>query len=259
MASPGKYPPDPEMPLLAHLVELRGRLIRAIIVIGTIFLAMFPFANKLYAVLALPLIERLPQGTTMIATEVAAPFLVPVKFAMFLALFVAMPYLLHEAWRFIAPGLYRNERRLALPLLIASILLFYCGVLFAYFIVFPLAFAFLIGTAPAGVTVMTDISHYLSFVLKLFFAFGLAFEVPIVTIALIWAGITTPEKLAARRPYIIVGAFVFGMLLTPPDVLSQILLAVPMWLLFELGLLLSRVYKPKPVSEEEEQVPENRT
>lgn len=255
MAKPRKYPPDPEMPLIAHLVELRSRLLRMVIVVGVIFLCMFPFANRLYALLAVPLIERLPQGGTMIATEVAAPFLVPFKFTMVLAFFVAMPYLLHQMWRFIAPGLYGPERRLALPLLIASVLLFYGGVLFAYFVVFPLAFGFLVSTAPVGVTVMTDISHYLSFVLKLFFAFGLAFEVPIVTIALVWAGITTPEQLKAKRPYVIVGAFVLGMLLTPPDVISQTLLAIPMWLLFELGVVLSRIYKPKPAAEE--QVSEN--
>lgn len=244
MVKPRKYPPDPEMPLIAHLVEMRSRLLRIVIVVGVIFLMMFPFANYLYTVLALPLIERLPQGSTMIATEVASPFLVPFKFTLVLAVFVAMPYLFHQGWRFIAPGLYGNERRLALPLLAASVLLFYGGALFAYFAVFPLVFGFLINAAPVGVTVMTDISHYLSFVLKLFFAFGLAFQVPIVTIVLVWAGITTPAQLSAKRPYVIVGAFVLGMLLTPPDMISQTLLAIPMWLLFELGVVLARLYKP---------------
>lgn len=258
MAEPSKYPPDPQMPLIAHLIELRTRVLRVVIVVGVIFLAMFPFANQLYTLLAIPLIDQLPQGSTMIATEVAAPFLVPFKFTLVLACFVAMPYLLHQAWRFIAPGLYGSERRLALPLLIASVLLFYGGALFAYFIVFPLVFGFLVGTAPTGVAVMTDISQYLAFVLKLFFAFGIAFEVPIVTIVLVWAGITTPQQLNAKRPYVIVGAFVIGMLLTPPDVISQTLLAVPMWLLFELGLVLSRFYKPRP-EQEDDQVPENKT
>ncbi len=245
------------MSLIDHLVELRSRILRIAIVVGAIFLIMFPFANRLYTLLAIPLIERLPQGSTMIATEVAAPFLVPFKFTLVLAFFVAMPYLLHQAWRFIAPGLYGQERRLALPLLIASVVLFYGGALFAYFVVFPLVFGFLINAAPVGVTVMTDISHYLSFVLKLFFAFGLAFEVPIVTIVLIWGGITTPQQLKAKRPYVIVGAFVIGMVLTPPDMISQTLLAVPMWLLFELGLVLSRLYKPKPEKAEADQVSEN--
>lgn len=253
MTAPRKYPPDPEMPLLAHLLELRSRILRIVLVVGVIFLAMFPFANRLYTMLAVPLIERLPQGSSMIATEVAAPFLVPFKFTLVLAFFVAMPYVLHQVWRFIAPGLYGSERRLALPLLVASVLLFYGGALFAYFVVFPLAFGFLISAAPEGVTVMTDISHYLSFVLKLFFAFGLAFEVPIVTIVLVWAGITTPQQLSAKRPYVIVGAFVLGMLLTPPDVISQTLLAIPMWLLFELGVVLSRIYRPKPAEEEKQQ------
>ncbi len=253
MSGPRKYPPDPEMPLLAHLLELRSRILRIVLVVGVIFLAMFPFANRLYTLLAVPLIERLPQGSSMIATEVAAPFLVPFKFTLVLAFFVAMPYVLHQVWRFIAPGLYSSERRLALPLLVASVLLFYGGALFAYFVVFPLAFGFLISAAPEGVTVMTDISHYLSFVLKLFFAFGLAFEVPIVTIVLVWAGITTPQQLIAKRPYVIVGAFVLGMLLTPPDVISQTLLAIPMWLLFELGVVLSRLYRPKATEEQKQQ------
>lgn len=239
---------------MAHLLELRSRLLRIVAAVGIVFLAMAPFANRLYAILALPLIERMPQGTTMIATQVAAPFLVPFKFTMVLAVFVAMPYILHQIWRFMAPGLYHSERRLALPLLVASVVLFYGGMLFAYFVLFPLVFGFFLAVAPAGVTVMTDISNYLSFVLTIFFAFGVAFQVPIATIVLVWTGAVTPQQLVAKRPYVIVGAFVVGMLLTPPDVISQTLLAIPMWLLFELGVVLSRFYAGRRAQEEEEAV-----
>jgi len=233
-------PSDHEQPLVAHLVELRNRLLRIVVVVTVIVLALFPFANDLYSLLAQPLLSHLPTGGTMIATEVASPFLTPFKFTMFLGLFIAIPYILSQLWAFIAPGLYRNEQRLVFPLLVSSIALFYLGVVFAYYAVFPLVFGFMVGTAPKGVTVMTDISKYLDFVIKMFFAFGLAFEVPVATVLLVKAGITTPDSLVAKRPYIIVGAFVVGMLLTPPDVISQTLLAVPIWLLFELGVLASR-------------------
>ncbi len=239
------------MPLMAHLLELRSRLLRILIAVGVVFLAMAPFANRLYTMLALPLIERMPQGTTMIATQVAAPFLVPFKFTLVLAVFLAMPYILHEAWRFVAPGLYRSERRRALPLLVASVLLFYGGALFAYFVLFPLVFGFLLAVTPDGVAVMTDISNYLGFVLTIFFAFGVAFQVPVATIVLVWAGATTPRQLVAKRKYVIVGAFVIGMLLTPPDIISQSLLALPMWALFEVGVLLSRLYVRPRIEEEE--------
>jgi len=242
MARMKQYPPDAGQPLISHLIELRRRLLRILAVILLVFLALFPFANELYSLLAKPLLQHLPQGASMIATEVASPFLAPFKFTMVLAFFVAIPLVLHQVWAFIAPGLYQNERRLALPLLVSSTLLFYAGMAFAYFVVFPLIFAFLVNVAPAGVTVMTDISKYLEFVLKLFFAFGMAFEVPIATIVLVWAGITTPESLIAKRPYVIVAAFVIGMLLTPPDMISQTLLAVPMWLLFEAGIVFSRFF-----------------
>ena len=242
MARTNKYPPDPGQPLVAHLIELRGRVVRILVAILLVFLVLFPFANDLYALLAQPLLKHLPEGASMIATEVASPFLAPFKFTLVLAFFVAIPIVLYQVWAFVAPGLYRNERRLVLPLLISSTLLFYAGMAFAYFVVFPLVFAFLVGVAPAGVTVMTDISKYLEFVLKLFFAFGVAFEVPIATILLVWTGVTTPERLTAKRPYVIVSAFVIGMLLTPPDVISQTLLAVPMWLLFEAGVLFSRPF-----------------
>lgn len=238
------------MPLMAHLLELRTRLLRMLGVVLAVFLVLAPFANRLYTVLALPLIERMPQGTTMIATQVAAPFLVPFKFTMVLAVFVAMPYLLHQVWRFVAPGLYRSERRLALPLLVASAGLFYSGALFAYFVLFPLVFGFFMAVAPEGVAVMTDISEYLGFVLTIFFAFGIAFQVPVATILLVWTGATTPQQLLSKRPYVIVGAFVIGMLLTPPDVISQTLLALPMWGLFEIGVQVSKLYA-RPVERDE--------
>ena len=240
--------------MVGHLIELRDRLLRVVFSILAVFLVMAPFANELYALLAQPLLDTMPEGTSMIATEVASPFLTPFKFTLVLAVFSGMPVVLYQFWGFIAPGLYGHEKRMMLPLLVASTGLFYAGILFAYYAVFPLIFGFLVGIAPEGVAVMTDISRYLDFVLKLFFAFGLAFEIPIVTIVLVWAGVTTPESLAEKRPYIIVGAFVFGMLLTPPDMISQTLLAVPMWLLFEVGLFVSRgVARRKSESEAEEE------
>jgi sec-independent protein translocase protein TatC len=243
----------PEQPFLSHLIELRDRLMRMVLAILIIFLGLFPFGNDIYVFIADPLMRVLPEGTSMIATQVASPFLTPFKLALVSAVFLAMPYLLHQFWGFIAPGLYQHEKRLALPLLASSVLLFYLGAAFAFWVVFPLVFAFLTSVAPEGVAVMTDITHYLDFVLMLFFAFGLAFEVPIATIVLVLAGATTPDKLAAKRPFVIVGAFVLGMLLTPPDIISQTLLAMPMWVLFEVGLILSRlVVKNRAKREEEE-------
>jgi sec-independent protein translocase protein TatC len=233
--------PGAEQPFISHLVELRDRLIRMLIAIGVIVLVLLPFANGLYAYVAAPLLAQLPDGNTMIATQVASPFLTPFKLALIAAVFLSMPYLLYQLWAFVAPGLYQHEKRLAIPLLVSSIFLFYLGMLFAYYVVFPLVFAFMAGTTPDGVEMMTDISAYLDFVLALFFAFGIAFEIPIATILLVAIGAVTPEGLAQKRPYVIVGAFVVGMFLTPPDMISQTLLAVPMWLLFELGVLLSRV------------------
>lgn len=242
-----KFPPDNEAPFLEHLKEVRDRLMKATIAITVIFLCLLPFANTIYAVLSKPLIEKMPEGATMIATEVASPFLTPLKTSLVLAIFIGIPVLLYHAWAFIAPGLYEHEKRLAFPLVLSSTLLFYSGMAFAYFVVFPLVFGFLQGTAPEGVAVMPDISEYLGFVIKIFFAFGIAFEVPIATILVIKMGMTTADSLREKRPYIIVGAFVVGMLLTPPDVLSQTLLAVPMWLLFEAGLIFSKYF----ISEEE--------
>lgn len=238
-----------EMTFVEHLVEARDRLLRVLLAVAVFFLVLFPFANELYVLLADPLLRHLPEGASMIATEVASPFLTPFKLALVTSMFLSVPVALHQLWSFIAPGLYRQERRVMFPLLLTSSVLFYVGVAFAYFLVFPLVFAFLTAAAPEGVTVMTDIARYLDFVLKIFFAFGLAFEVPIATIIVVWAGITTRESLREKRPYIIVGAFVIGMLLTPPDVISQTLLALPMWVLFELGLIFSRLYVPDEQTE----------
>ncbi len=230
------------MTFVEHLIELRDRLLRVLLAVLVMFLCLFPFANDLYIFLAEPLLAHLPEESSMIATEVASPFLTPFKLTLVCAIFLAMPVVLYQAWGFVAPGLYKHEKRLVVPLLVTSSGLFYLGMAFAYYAVFPLVFAFLTSVAPEGVTVMTDISRYLDFVLKIFFAFGIAFEVPIATILLVWAGITTPDALIEKRPYIIVGAFVIGMLLTPPDIISQTLLALPMWVLFELGVYFSRIY-----------------
>ena len=244
--------PAGEMTFVEHLVEVRNRLVKVLAVIVVVLLALIPFANDLYVALAKPLMSHLPEGASMIATEVASPFLTPFKLALMTSIFLCMPVVLYHAWAFVAPGLYRHEQRLVFPLLLTSSLLFYLGMAFAYYVVFPLMFGFFTATAPEGVAVMTDIAKYLDFVLKIFFAFGIAFEVPIATILLVWAGFTTPEALAAKRPYVIVGAFVLGMLLTPPDAISQTLLALPMWVLFELGLLFSKTYvKRRDESEEE--------
>ena len=240
--------PQGEMTFVEHLVELRDRLLRVVLAVLVFLVVLFPFANDLYALLAEPLLRRMPEGATMIATQVASPFLTPFKLTIVLSIFLAMPVVLYQLWSFVAPGLYKHERRLVFPLLISSSLLFYLGMAFAYFVVFPLMFAFFQAVAPEGVAIMTDITAYLDFVLKIFFAFGLAFEVPIATILVVWTGFTTPAALVAKRPYIIVGAFVFGMMLTPPDIISQTLLALPMWLLFELGVILSKIYVRKPAT-----------
>lgn len=231
------------MPLIAHLAEFRTRLIHSLICVLLVFLVLSPFYAQLYTIIATPLIEKLPEGTNMIATEVASPFLVPFKLTAFLAIFISIPYLLYQTWAFISPGLYKNEKRFAMPLLFSSIILFYLGTAFAFYVVFPLVFAFFTSVAPEGVTVMTDISHYLSFIIKMFFAFGLAFEIPVATILLVSTGIVEHEDLRNKRPYIIIGAFTLGMLLTPPDILSQFLLALPMWVLFEAGLYLSKRFE----------------
>jgi len=239
-----------EQSFVSHLIELRDRLIRVLIAVLVVFLVLFPFANDLYTLLAEPLLRHMPENSTMIATEVASPFLTPFKLTLVLAFFIAIPIVLYQLWSFIAPGLYHDERTLIYPLLISSVILFYAGMAFAYYVVFPLVFGFLIGIAPEGVAVMTDIAHYLNFVLKMFFAFGVAFEVPIATILLVWSGVTTPKKLASKRPYVVVIAFVVGMLLTPPDIISQTLLAIPMLILFEVGIIFSRYFVRKHDADE---------
>jgi sec-independent protein translocase protein TatC len=231
------------MPLVAHLTELRDKLLRALLAVLLIFLGLFPFSNDIYAFVSQPLRAILPDGGNMIATDVTTPFFTPFKLTLVAAIFLSMPYVLYQVWSFIAPGMYRHEKRLAIPLLASSVLLFYAGAAFAYFLVFPVIFGFFTSVAPEGVAIMTDINSYLDFVLKLFFAFGLAFEIPIAVILLIWTGITTPEALASKRRYVIVGCFVVGMILTPPDVFSQTMLAVPMWMLFELGIYFGRWIK----------------
>ena len=229
-----------EMPFMAHVVELRQRILRGLFAVVALFLPIYFFANELYGLVAAPLMARLPEGANMIATQVASPFITPFKLAIYAAIFIGMPVLLHQAWSFVSPGLYKHEKRFARPLLFSSIALFYLGMAFAYFLVFPLVFAFMASVTPEGVTMMTDIHAYLDFVLTMFFAFGFAFEIPIATLLLVWSGISTAKSIANKRPYVIVGCFVAGMLLTPPDIISQLLLALPTWLLFEVGILFAR-------------------
>ncbi len=239
--------------LMSHLVELRDRVVRMVVAILVIFAGLFYWANDIYVYLAEPLTRHLPEGASMIAIDVASPFLTPFKLVLMLSVFLAMPVILHQCWSFVAPGLYANEKRLAGPLLVSSILLFYAGVSFAYFIVFPLVFGFFTSIGPEMVNISTDIGRYLDFVLALFFGFGLAFEVPIATIILVAIGFTTPKKLGEKRPFVIVGAFVIGMLLTPPDIISQVLLALPIWVLFEGGLIASRIiFRDRNFDEEDD-------
>lgn len=242
--------------LFDHLLELRTRLLHAVLGVLVVFCCMIYFAQDIYQYVAQPLLEVMPTGTQMIATDVASPFFTPFKLTIVLAIFIAMPYILFQLWSFIAPGLYQNEKRLIAPLMFGSTLLFYGGIAFAYYIVFPVAFAFFSSVAPEGVTIATDISSYLDFVLKLFFAFGMAFEIPIAIILMCWTGMTSPDSLRAKRPYIVVGAFVMGMLLTPPDIISQTMLAVPMLLLFEAGVIIASFYHREEESESEPEIKE---
>ncbi|WP_420934805.1 twin-arginine translocase subunit TatC [Alteromonas sp. A081] len=246
--------------LLSHLIELRSRILKALLSVLVVFLCLAAFAQDLYQLLAMPLLNAMPENATMIATDVASPFFAPFKLTLVLSFFIAIPYVLYQVWGFVAPGLYRNEKRLVAPLLLSSTLLFYAGMAFAYFVVFPIAFAFFTSVAPEGVTVSTDISSYLNFVLKLFFAFGVSFEIPIAIILLCWTGITDAKSLRAKRPFVVVGAFVVGMLLTPPDIISQTLLAIPMWFLFEVGVVIGGLYarKPKDVNASEQDEEENK-
>ncbi|NVK74750.1 MAG: twin-arginine translocase subunit TatC [Oceanospirillaceae bacterium] len=232
-----------QAPLVAHLIELRNRLLKCVLAILILFIGLYSFANDLYLIVSEPLRLLLPTGSSLIATEVASPFLAPLKLTFAVSVLISVPYTLFQAWSFIAPALYKNEKQIAIPLLISSIFLFYAGVLFAYFVVLPLIFGFFTTVGPGEVTVMTDINNYLNFVLKLFFAFGVTFEIPVATYLLIKAGVTTVAALSKKRPYIFLGCFVVGMLITPPDIFSQTLLAIPMWMLFELGLIAGRTVK----------------
>jgi len=237
-------PDGPQETFISHLIELRARLMRAIIAVIVVLLCLFPWAKDIYAALAAPLMRALPKGATMIATDVTGTFLVPLKVTLMAAFLVALPYVLWQVWAFVAPGLYQHEKRLALPVIVSSFVFFLIGMAFAYFLVFPIAFGFFASYAPAGVTMMTDIDKYLSFVLVMFIAFGVTFEVPVIVIVLVRMRMVTLEKLRSIRPYVIVGAFVAGAIFTPPDVVSQLLLAVPMWLLYELGMLMARFVVP---------------
>ena len=237
-------PAGTEQPLVAHLLELRSRLLKALLGIGLVFLPLAVYAKEIYTLLAAPLLHLLPAGSSMIATEVAAPFLTPFKLAAVVAFVLSLPWVLYQVWAFVAPGLYRSEQRLVAPLLVSSTTLFYAGIAFAYFLVLPAVFRVTIAFAPEGVAVMTDITKYLDFVLALFLAFGLVFEVPVALVLMVWAGFVTPAGLASKREYVLVGAFVVAAVLTPPDVVSQILMAVPGYLLYELGIVAARWLVP---------------
>ena len=235
---------EEEQGFLSHLVELRDRLMKMMLSVALLFLCLFWFSDEIYSWLAAPLMAHLP-NSSMIAIDVAAPFFIPFKLTLMLCVFLAVPYLLYQVWAFVAPGLYTHEKNLVMPMLVSSTLLFYLGVAFAYYVVFPLVFGFFTGVAPEGVEVSTDIGRYLDFVITLFFAFGIAFEVPVATVLVVAVGITTPEQLKKIRPYVFVAAFIIGMFLTPPDIISQTLLAVPMWLLYEVGIVFSSIYKKR--------------
>lgn len=239
--------PSSKQPIVAHLLEMRNRLLQCIVLIFIIFLGLFAYSNELYIYISEPLTIHLPATSSMIATDVTSPFLTPFKLVLVLSVFAAMPFILYQIWAFVAPGLYQREKKIVVPLFLSSVALFYGGMAFAYHIVFPLIFTFFTSVSPEGVLVMTDIRSYLDFILKLFFAFGLSFEIPIAIVILSWMGLVNPTQLAKRRPYVFVICFVLGMLLTPPDIISQTLLAIPMWLLFELGIAFSKIIKPESI------------
>lgn len=241
---------------VSHLIELRTRLIRAVVFILVIVIVQLPFAGKIYSLMARPVMAYLPEGSSMIATGVLSPFLTPFKMVFILGLIISMPFILYQIWAFVSPGLYKHEKRIARPLLFSSIFLFYLGCMFAYFVIFPILFQFIPAISPVGVNYMPDINSYLDIVVRLFFAFGLAFEVPIAVILMILMGVTTPEKLANSRPYVIVGVFVAGMILTPPDLISQTLMAIPMWLLFEIGIIMGRFLKQRKSDESPSKQPD---
>lgn len=238
---------DTQDTFISHLIEMRDRLLRAVIAVVVLFVLLFPWAQDLYHLLAKPMLESLPQGGQMIATEVTTPFFVPIKVTLMTAFLLALPWVFYQAWAFVAPGLYQHEKRLGIPLVISSVVLFLLGMAFAYFLVFPVVFGFIVGVAPEGVAVMTDIGKYLDFVMTLFLAFGITFEVPVAVVLLVKMGMVSVAKLREVRPYVIVGAFVIGAIFTPPDVISQFMLAIPMWLLYELGILVSvLITRPQP-------------
>ena len=239
--------PDKEMPFLEHLIELRSRILRSLALVALLFIPIYYYAEPLFNFVSAPLVQALPDGSSMIATQVTSPFLTPFKLAIYTAIFIGVPFLLHQLWGFVSPGLYRSEKRFAFPLLFSSIVLFYTGMAFSYFLVFPLVFSFFVAVSPEGVQMMTDINQYLDFVLKMF----LAFEIPVATFLLAWSGLSSADSMANKRPYVIIGCFIAGMLLTPPDVVSQLLLALPTWLLFEFGILMARlVEKRAPVEDD---------
>jgi sec-independent protein translocase protein TatC len=248
--------PSPEGGFVSHLIELRNRLVYALGAVGVVFLVLVPFANQVYALIAQPLMDVLPPGMNMIATEVASPFLTPLKFTLAAAVTLTIPYLLYQVWAFVAPGLYKHEKRMVVPLVVSSVLLFYAGMAFAYFVVFPTVFKVFVNFLPPGVQMMTDIKAYLDFVFSMFFAFGFAFEVPVAVVILSSTGMVNPETLAEKRPYVIVGAFVIAAVLTPPDVASQFLLAVPMLILFEVGLFVARLlHRRRAAGDEQDHKP----
>ncbi len=248
-----------QQPLIEHLIELRSRLLRAIVGVLVVFVPLAVFARQLFTLLADPLLHYLPKGTSMIATQVTAPFFVPFKFALLVAVVICVPWVLYQIWAFVAPGLYRREKRLVLPLLVSSTGLFYLGMAFAYFVVFPIVFRFMVNVAPTGVAVMTDMSEYLDFVMTLFVAFGVAFETPVAIILLVWMGFVTPEKLTKVRPYVFICAFIIGMLLTPPDMFSQTMVALPAYGLYEIGIFFAKriVRKRRAEQAEEEEAEED--
>ena len=255
MSEPSSAPENTQETFISHLIELRTRLLRSIVAVVVVLVCLFPWAKDIYAALAAPLLKALPQGSTMIATDVTGTFLVPLKVTLMAAFLIVLPYVLYQVWAFVAPGLYQHEKRLALPVIFSSVVFFALGMAFAYFFVFPIAFGFFAGYTPAGVQMMTDIDKYLSFVLTMFLAFGITFEVPVVVVVLVRLGVVSLDKLRSIRGYVIVGAFVVGAIFTPPDVLSQVMLAVPLWLLYELGLLVARfvsVTKRETATEESE-------
>lgn len=252
MTEPTEQAATAEQPLMTHLIELRNRLLKIVLSVLVIFLGLFYFANDLYLILVEPLSSILPADGSMVATGVASPFLVPFKLTIVLAIFLSVPFILHQVWSFIAPGLYQHEKKFAIPLLLSSIVLFYAGIAFAYYVVLPLAFSFFTSVGPQGVTLLPDIANILNFILKMFFAFGIAFEIPIATFLMVLMGFTTVQNLSSKRPYVFLGCFVVGMFVTPPDVISQTILAVPMWMLFEIGIMFARLIK-KPLEQEDAQ------